>query len=764
MNKEIEAFILTGHQFESNNKQILKLYGRSDSGPLVITIDNFKNYFYSETNKISKLKALDGRPVEKTFYSHSQELKNQLNSLENARLKSYESDIRLLDRFLMDLEIYAQVKIKGVASNENNLLHFHNPEITSSTFFPKVSIYSFDIETSKKGEVISLAYEYRFKDQSQKHVYVLNNQGKLEENQGDITFVKTEKEILMAFEKSIRELDPDIITGWNVVGFDLKFMVQKAKSLNYALKIGRTNKDLDVFQNLRGEWRINIDGRVVVDGPRALKSNFFSFESYKLNFVAKSLLGESKDIDEDEVEDKWGEIERRFREDKISLAIYNLKDASLVLDIYEKINLIDLLLNRSLISGMLIERVGGSVAAFDHFYLPSLHKEGIVALNVSDVTWSKYGKGGFVIDPIVGIHQNVLVMDFKSLYPTIIKTFFIDPLANFLSSIGPVKTPMGLNFSRTKNILPQKISQLLDIRAMAKEQKNANLSQSVKILMNSFYGVMGSDGCRFYHEHLSDGVTGTGQWILKTVKTYLEEHGFAVLYGDTDSIFVQIPKNSDYKEIQKTLPQQVNSFLQNKLMNEFKVESQLEIQFDKFFKTLILTPVRGEGEGAKKRYAGLSLVEEKGKIEEKIVITGMEYVRSDWSELAKNFQYELLRRIFHGEDLTDFIVNTVKKLENGELDHQLVLSKRLSKPLEDYVKSVPPHAKAAKILFEARGIIRNRPRYVMTKRGPMPVELEPRDYDYEYYINKQIAPLGNSILSLLGKNFEDYIKGQMSLF
>lgn len=764
MNKEIEAFILTGHQIEYNNQQILKLYGQSDFGPLVITIDNFKNYFYSEVKHSSSLKSLDGRFVEKVFYTHSQELKNQIQSKENAQLKVYESDVRLLDRFLMDLEIFAQVKISGKATTENNLLHFHNPQITSSHFFPKVSMYSFDIETSKKGEVISLAYEYRFKEQISKHVYVLNNQGKKEVNQPDITFVENEKDILIAFEKSIKSLDPDVITGWNVVGFDLKFLIQKSKSLNYPLKIGRTNKNLDVFQNLRGEWRVNIDGRVVIDGPRALKSNFFSFESFKLNFVAKSLLGESKDIDEDEVEDKWDEIERRFREDKVSLAIYNLKDASLVLDIYEKTNLIDLLLNRSLISGMLIERVGGSTAAFDHFYLPALHKEGVVALNTSDILWSKRGTGGFVIDPIVGIHQNVLVMDFKSLYPTIIKTFLIDPLANFCANINPVNTPIGLKFSRTKNILPQKISNLLEIRAEAKKQKNTNLSQAVKILMNSFYGVMGSDGCRFYHENLPDGVTGTGQWILKTVKGYLEENDLIVLYGDTDSIFVQIPHDRDYRQLQKTLPQDINAFLKNKLMEDFQVESQLEIQFDKFFKTLILTPVRGEGEGAKKRYAGLSLIEENGHYEEKMVITGMEYVRSDWSELAKNFQYELLRRIFHGEDLTDFIVETVKKLENGELDDQLVLSKRLSKPLEEYIKSVPPHAKAAKILYEVKGIIRHRPRYVMTKRGPMPVELNPKDYDYDYYINKQIAPLGNSILSLLGKNFEDYIKGQMSLF
>jgi DNA polymerase-2 len=252
-----------------------------------------------------------------------------------------------------------------------------------------------------------------------------------------------------------------------------------------------------MYQNARGEWTMNLEGRVVIDGPWALKSNFFSFESYKLNNVAKIILGEGKDIDEDEVHDKWDEIERRFREDKLSLAKYNLKDAELVIAILEKTKIVNLLLNRSLISGLLLDRVGGSTAAFDHFYLPALHQFGYVAPNVADVYWMRQAKGGFVLNPKVGLHENVLVMDFKSLYPTIIQTFLIDPLSRAERASNPLLTPVELKFSRDHHILPGKIAELLERRAEAKTQNNSNLSQAIKILMNSFYGVMGSSGCRF---------------------------------------------------------------------------------------------------------------------------------------------------------------------------------------------------------------------------------------------------------------------------
>lgn len=760
MQTQIEAFILTGNSQSLENGQILKLYGQSTQGSFLVTIDQFQNYFFVETKNQTSLRSLSGHWVEKVLCQGQNDLKNKRQKFESEGLRTFEADIKPLDRFLMDHRLYAQVTIEGTGVMKNGLLTFTNPKITPGHYYPNYKIMSFDIETGKDGRLLSLAYCFRSKGYSEARTVVLG-EGKSTE---DVRFSLHEKGILLFFQEAVTRLDPDIITGWNVIGFDLDFIDKKSKQLKTPIILGRGNRALDMFQNARGEWQVNLEGRVVIDGPRAMKMNFFTFESFKLGRVARELLGESKDIDEDEDYDKWDEIERRFREDKMALARYNVKDAVLVLDIFEKTKLIDLLLTRSYISGMLLERVGGSVAAFDHFYLPALHDAGVVAPNVDDIGWARQAKGGFVLNPKVGVHPNVLVMDFKSLYPTVIRTFFIDPLSRFFRASNPLSTPVGLTFSRTEHILPGKISELLERRTQAKKEKNANLSQAVKILMNSFYGVMGSSGCRFYHEDLPDGITGSGQWILKTVIEFLENKGLTVLYGDTDSLFVQLTVYEDYNGQAKKLVSEVNTFLTDKLDKEFAVESHLEIQYDKFFKTLILTSTRGMDEGAKKRYAGLAEKEVEGKKVEEIILTGMEYVRSDWSLLARNFQYELVRRVFYGEDVQDYIDSILKKLEAHELDDQLVLSKRLSKPLSEYVKNVPPHARAAKILFEKKGILQKRPHYVMTLRGAIPIELPHEDIDYDYYIERQLAPIADSILGLFGKSFEQMRGTQLSLF
>jgi DNA polymerase-2 len=760
MQTQIEGFIFKGSSFDYNGLTFIKLYGQSNKGSFLVIVNQFQNYFFAESNQPTSFKSLDGYWVDQIFCSTQEILKQKSQEYLAKGLRVFESDIKPLDRYLMDNNFFSQVNISGIAKIIDGLLTFENPNIVPGHYYPDYKIMSFDIETGKNGKLLSLAYSFRSKELNEDKAIVL---GDLKET-SSVSFTNKEEGILNFFQLAVKRLDPDIFTGWNVVGFDFLFLFKKSLELKFPIKLGRNHRPLDMFQSARGEWFAKIEGRAVVDGPWAMKMNFFSFESFKLNSVAKELLGAGKDIDEDEVHDKWGEIERRFQEDKMSLAKYNIMDATLVLDIFEKVKLIDLLLTRSFISGMLIERVGGSTASFDHFYLPLLHKEGVVAPNVEDVKWARQSKGGFVLNPIVGIHSNVLVMDFKSLYPTIIQTFLIDPLSRCQSDVDSLTTPVGLKFSRTNHILPKKISELLERRLQAKKEENANLSQAVKILMNSFYGVMGSSGCRFYHEDLPDGITGSGQWILKTVIEYLEKRNLLVLYGDTDSIFVQLPVFEEFEIQANILVSEVNEFLTQVLFEKFSVESKLEIQYDKFFQKLILTSARGNDDGAKKRYAGLAIKIKDKEIVEEMVLTGMEYVRSDWSLLARNFQYELIRRVFKGENIQEYIDETLKKLEQKELDDQLILSKRLSKPLDEYLKNIPPHARAAKILYEKLGIMKKRPQYVMTIRGAIPIELPHSDIDYDYYLDRQIAPIANSILSLFGKSFEEMRGPQLSLF
>lgn len=750
---------------------VLVFYGRDESNSLIKVIyPHFKPYFFIPMNSahleshqnIDSWTNFQGERVIKIDFTSKQTWRDASKNYS----KTYEADIAPVERFLMDYQIFGAMNIVGSILHQNQeetviVADLVNPVLQESEF----SLFSFDIETSKKNEVISLAYVYGFNGKRVEQVYVLkNHQLKTHhENFENSTYrwVNSEKELIENFITDLGKLNPDFILGWNVVGFDLNFLQKKCEKLNIKFKIGRNGKELHLFEGLKGEMRARLFGRVILDGPRILKMNFYNYESYKLNNVAKIVLGESKDIDEDDVDDKWGEIERRYRENPTQLAVYNLKDAILVLDIFKKLSLIELMKKRVQISGLLFDRIGGSTAAFDHYYLPYIHQLKLVAPNVIDIEGNLGAQGGFVLEPVVGVHNNVVVLDFKSLYPTVISTFKIDPISRLKRAISPKNTPVGISFSSTEYFLPKLIDDLLEARAQAKISKDSNLSQSIKILMNSFYGVMGSFGCRFYHEELPSAITGSGQWVLKTTIQFIEEKNFKVLYGDTDSIFVQVPKlNTD--EIKK-LVNEINHFLTEKIKMDYQQDSKLEIQFDKMFKRLFLSPVRGGVSGAKKKYAGL-LWDEKNQ-EGKLLITGMEFVRSDWSMIARRFQYELLDRFLRQKDLEEYIKSFVADLKAGKFHHELAMKKRLSKDSDEYLKVTPPHVNAARLLEKERGIKVFQVEFVMTKRGAIPIQLPHEDVDYEYYLEKQLKPLADGVLIFLGKKFDDFIQGeQLSLF
>jgi len=345
------------------------------------------------------------------------------------------------------------------------------------------------------------------------------------------------------------------------------------------------------------------------------------------------------------------------------------------------------------------------------------------------------------------------------LYPSIIQTFKIDPYSNLKSEIDTIKTLNEFKFSSSQHFLPEFIDQLIEQRNLAKKKKDRQLSQAIKILMNSFYGVMGSFGCRFYHPNLPTAITGTGQKLLIDSKAFLAEKGYDTIYGDTDSLFVKL-KEGEGENAQmngERIAENLNKYWLEKIQNEFGLKSYLEIEFEKYYRKFILTPARGSETGAKKRYAGLLSDNEKESIE----FVGMEFVRSDWTRLAKEFQIELYSRIFNNEEIENWLREIVKKVKAGEYDDKLVYKKRLRKDVDEYTKNIPQHVKAARLLPETSGTVY----YVITKRGPIPVELKHTDIDYDHYIEKQLKPIADSVLILLGESFDSIVQSdQLSFF
>lgn len=755
----MKAFLLTSGVKNYQGSFEIHLWAQSQEGAALFRFNNEKHVFFvprgSKLNssevlkKEVQLKNFEGKEVDAFYLENYQALNSVLDKCRANSIRTFEADVRPDERFLMERFINGQVEVNGKFEQKNGYKEFINPQIKPASFYPSLSTLSLDIETGVGGELYSVAMHMRVNNRDdQKIVFMLSHE--IRDNQAELIYCQTEKQILDLFIKTLNEWNPDIITGWHVIGFDLDFLQKKALKNNLKLLIGRDGSEIRIEE---GKRYAHVNGRLIIDGPPTLRAAFFSFKNFKLETVAQEVLNIGKDIASDS--GKVDEIERRFREDKEALAKYNLLDCTLVLDIFDKLKTLDLLIRRVQISGLLIDRLAFSTAAFDHLFLPRLHRKGFVAPNVVDISRDEASSGGMVLAPKVGLHTNVAVFDFKSLYPSIIRTFKIDPYSLLCSNENLLETPVKINFSKSHNILADEIGRLLEERERAKRENNSPLSQAIKILMNSFYGVMGSSRCRFYHADLPVAITQTGHWILEQTVGFFENRNYEVLYGDTDSLFVKLPEENE--SLAKSLASEANEFIKNLIQNEFQVQSFLDLELEKIYDKIFFAQSRSSELGAKKKYAGL--------LDGNIQFVGMESVRSDWTELAKDFQKGLFTYIFNGDSVDVFIKETLKNLESGLYDDKLTITKRLSKDPLEYTKNKPPHVQAALLVNHTGPYRLKEVSYVMTHTGPRPIQIDPGKLDYIYYIEKQLRPVAEDILYLQGKSFDDFVSGaQLSMF
>jgi len=301
--------------------------------------------------------------------------------------------------------------------------------------------------------------------------------------------------------------------------------------------------------------------------------------------------------------------------------------------------------------------------------------------------------------------------------------------------------------------LPSMLATLFPEREAAKRAGDAIKSQAIKILMNSFYGVLGTPACRFYNPALANSITGTGREMLLWSKRWFEAAGFDVLYGDTDSLFVH--SHSDDPEAAtaqaKQLVVSLNDELVRHIDERWHVRSRLELELEKLYLKLFLPTARHSTRGASKRYAGLL---HGGSSMESVEFVGMEVVRRDWTELAKQVQRELYQRLFTGQRVDSYLADVVRQVRAGARDDALVYLKNLRKSTEDYTATTPPHVVAArKSTQPPERLIR----YVMTTAGPEPLDNVKHPLDREHYIDKQVRPVAEPVLTTLGLDFEQVI-------
>ena len=789
----LTGFLLTGDFEDHNNQFYLRFFGTNQDGPFEVILTDQHPQCYlqgqaqpnlprSYRRESTELMNFNRQPVDKITFPNWREACAAKDRFKRAGVTTYESDLKPAEKYLMDRGIYAQVRLKNpkLIRQRPGLVQWIDPvmePITDIPDQPELSMLSLDIETGKQGQLFSIALHYvnPSKDIETKIAMICKDPKSVPAiDDMEVLCFHHEEPMLRAFLKAVQDLDPDLLIGWNVVGFDFDFLLKKMKAYRVEPILGRNQTKLRLYRSGMG-MAASVHGRVIVDVPKSLRLNFFSFERFGLDYVAKDVLGNGKLITGSK--GKWEEIERQYYEEPDALLRYNMQDSVLVTRITQKTGIVDLLKKRSIISGMLIPRVGGSTAAFDHQMIPALHKAGFVVPELADIEYNQTSKGGHVFLPDAGIHQHVVVLDFRSLYPSIIKTFNMDPLAILRRDDGAVNTPVNISFSSKHHALPEIIDRLLQERKHAKASGDAHLSQAIKILMNSFYGVMGSGGCRFYHEDLPNAITGVGRYILEASKTFLEDDGYSVIYGDTDSVFVCLKpeETQDYAAAGEAIANTLNTFFREKIKLEYGLESHLDMEYEKYYRHFFLPPMRSPlkadakkassatVKGSKKRYAGM--MSQGDGAEDKLVFTGMEYVRSDWTKCAKNFQWHLYLKLFQDQPIDDWLRNWVEDLKKGAFDTDLVYQKRLTKPAHEYTKTKPPHVKAAlKILQKDPKSERRHIRYVMTADGPEPEEHGPLTLDYTHYIDKQLKPIAETILPFFSKDWDEIVGGKGMLF
>ncbi len=736
-------------------RAVIQLFGKLDSGvAFLIEDDRFRPYFFVPADDRDRigggagveisdpgLRALNGEPVLQVTVRLPGDVPALRERIERAGGRTLEADLRFAYRYLVDHGIRATLEIDGDAqTTPSGMLRFHNPTLRPAECDVSLRVLSLDLETNPDASRVICAALVGA-DAGEVHVIAPRPV------RGAQVYAD-EAALLAAVNARFVALDPDVIVGWNVVDFDLRVWDARCQANGLRAELGRTpggirfQQDLGFSRNSRAE----IPGRIVLDGIPLVR-DAVKLPDYRLETVARERLGRGKLIDA-AAPDKAAEIARLHRDDPEALVAYNRQDAQLVLDILEHERLLGLTLERSLLSGMQLDRVGASIACFDRLYLPELRRRGRVAPSVARERPSAGVRGGALLEPQPGYFRNVAVFDWKSLYPSLIRTFQLDPLAHAEASRGDLEAPNGARFKPDVAILPEVIERFMERRDAAKQRGDRHADQAITIMMNSLFGVLGAPSCRFFDPAIANAITSFGQQTLHWTRDAFLEAGIPVLYGDTDSVFVELGDGDRPGALAAAeLRMHVQTAIDARIAAEYGVESKLVLELEVVFDRFFLPFVRGGRSGSKKRYAGWS--------DGQLQLVGLEAIRSDWPSIAGQLQRGALERVFADRDPIPFVKQLVERVRGGELDAELVYTKRVRKAsLDKYTATTPPHVQAARKLGSRAGPV---VRYVITTSGPEPVEWNetlPGEIDYRHYVEKVLRPIAEAILAPLDLDFD----------
>jgi uracil-DNA glycosylase family 4 len=732
---------------KANNMKIYNISVDNDYKTVGIFISNkintlieikYHNYCYIECDEEEKEKySIDGIPVKRFYYRRYSDLNNK---------KVYEKDIHSDYRFIVDYFDY----FEPVNKSELNYL-------------------TYDIETNRSvdvvntpGEVISIVYMM-----NDKLEFLMLDNGKNNFNElmskSDVRIFEKESDMLSYFFDICRQ--SNIITGFNISGFDNIYLVNRAKKLgldeNSISPIFKIKNMIYEEKDRLDEMKFNVYGVDLIDSMSYAKDKFFIYSldkpsQYNLDYLGTFLKLGTKVHSDSGPYTQW-------LEEPMKLYEYNIQDVVLCRKIEDYMGMIDYLLSfKKLMSTFNLKWSLYNSKIIDFFILCNFSK-GIVFPNKHEGIIEEL-EGAYVKEPISGIYKDVAVFDFSSLYPNLIRQFNLsyetisrDKFANYDILEENIKkidtTKVGILSLVVDKLMFMKTN-ISNAMANSDDKTLPVKYNAIKAVINGIYGVSKYRYFRLYNINCAEAITYLGRKLIqKSEEICNNNENFKTIYIDTDSCFIHNIKEDCSKEIFENLCLQINNDLSNFIKSEFNLDNKyLKMEFETLFYKLLMTK-------AKKKYYGMGYyVKGKDFKDLKSYGRGIDIVKKDTPHKLRPLLEEMLKSIILGNGFIDSknAVEKIKKEIYSMTYKDLLITKQISRELNEY-KVLPQHVKAMKYSNEHLGTNFGRSNY----KGGLLHVVHPAT---------EVIMMGNEMELPAGykvnykKYYELFVKNKMCLF
>ncbi|MFW6448490.1 MAG: DNA-directed DNA polymerase [Halobacteriota archaeon] len=718
---------------EGREAPVIHVFGRTADGTSEhVRVVGFRPYFYVPDDEAEALRdddrvtgiepgyiAIDDASVTRVYGRTPRDVGDIREGTTH-----YEADVLFPNRFLIDMGISSGLRIPA-ARRDDGAIEVGPDAVEPVDLAVDPRVFFFDIEVDDRrgfpedGEepIISIAAHdsgtdgylvWLFEAPEGLDGADVSLDG-FETLEGDtaveVRSFEAEAAMLDDFLSYVEASGVDLLSGWNADDFDVPYLLDRLDRLD-----PDADEDLSIERLSRvGEvWRSNfgapdVKGRVVFDLLYAYRrTQFTELDSYRLEDVAQEELGVGKERYPGAIGDLWEEDPQRLLE-------YNLRDVELCVELDRKQEVIAFWDEVRRLVGCQLADAPTPGDTVDMYILHKVHGDWVLPSRGRQQ--GEAYEGGAVFEPITGIRENVGVFDLASLYPNCMRTINASPETKVDPSTYEGEThraPNGIHFRKEPDgIIRSLVSELLEERDSLKVNRDTyrpdseeferldRQQQSVKVIMNSLYGVLGWVRFRLYDQQMGAAVTATGREVIQHTKRVVEDVNKTVIYGDTDSAMLSISDSSSVAdaidigfELEGTINASYDEFAQENLDAD---EHYFEIEFEKLYRRFFQA-------GKKKRYAG-HLVWSEGKEVDDIDITGFEYQRSDIAPITKEVQHEVLERIVREGDVEgvkEYLHDVIERFENGEFSpEEVAIPGGIGKRLDNY-ETDTAHVRGAK--------------------------------------------------------------------